>query len=1062
MRLLLIGILLAGLGAAAFLLFESDAGPAPTVAFDAADDRSVLDAIRVTPTSAESTERSDVVPTNASAATGTGSPGWAIKVVGRVVDEQGAGVASAAVRVRNQPDFRAMMRNGFGGGRRGGGGNFDWRAMLSRRDDPGRAVDTTDEQGYYAFTTAVGDDETLELAAVHTNLAPASTRVNLDDYDEETGEVFVSDLVLDLGATVRGQVADDRGQPVANALVTPGASRGRGRGFRGGGSSSFAATLIQPAHTDAFGVFEFRSVPGGAWSLTADADGYLPGRSSTLEVEGAEPIEDVKIEITIGAPFSGRVVDETGQPIAEARVTVSPQRSREEGNREEERRGGRDRGRAGRDRGSRNRATATTDGDGEFTFDAVALGDVTVRVEHDQFLTLSRESVNATSTPRLELTLAERLKITGIVVDSESGAPVPEYGITARRIDNNSWGRFGRDGGRGGRGGDRGGRRDRGRSNAGTASDDAQEAARDAYYQARIGGAGMAAGETPKPTPHPDGKFALLDLLPGKYALDIDAPGYIKVAAKVVELNEDAPLGLVTVAAQRGTVFRGIVLDAIDGEPVRRARVELSIAPPPTTPATPASAEEGRRNERDAMRQVMRSMWSGNRGTRIARVTTERDGTFEFKPVLGGNYTLRVTKNGYSDLENPDFVIPGGRDEFESRLELSSGARVFGRVLDHDPELQLQVAFTSVDGNRETARVDRETGEYDIDGLEAGEYFVEVSERERGRGGRGGRGGDRGGFQARLQSLAGRTPHLILGPGQSIQHDVTRNAADVGVVTGVVFENGQPKGGFEVRLERLDEVVNGNVANEDQARMVNRIVERMTRDRVGNDGKFEIDGVLPGSYRLEVTSSTGGRGGRGGRGNGGVVHAEQLIVTPGSKTDLQIAFQSGGLKFAVRSESGASVPRGTTIHLVSYDDAGDKPANEWRGLDSYRRLRVQGGNATVETLAIGAYRYSLSGLGLKGQVGDVVVSAGNPRTVELTAAEQTSAEFVQDRDKDGDGKLSSEELPQNLQQRMGFIDSDGDGMASVQEFDALRETLRASGAGGGGRGGAQGGGGRRR
>lgn len=71
------------------------------------------------------------------------------------------------------------------------------------------------------------------------------------------------------------------------------------------------------------------------------------------------------------------------------------------------------------------------------------------------------------------------------------------------------------------------------------------------------------------------------------------------------------------------------------------------------------------------------------------------------------------------------------------------------------------------------------------------------------------------------------------------------------------------------------------------------------------------------------------------------------------------------------------------------------------------------------------------------------------------------AAFFADRDADGDGKLSGDEIPERMQERVEELDTDGDGSISKEEFDAAGPPAGRGGRGGRGGpgGGAPGGGG---
>ncbi len=120
------------------------------------------------------------------------------------------------------------------------------------------------------------------------------------------------------GGSISGRVltADATPQPIRNAIVTV-----RGDGLRSGW------TFI----TDATGAFTFTELPKGRFTLSAVRPGSptvnygasRPGRpGSSIVLKDNERLEDLSIRMPKGAVISGRVLDESGMPIPNARVTV--------------------------------------------------------------------------------------------------------------------------------------------------------------------------------------------------------------------------------------------------------------------------------------------------------------------------------------------------------------------------------------------------------------------------------------------------------------------------------------------------------------------------------------------------------------------------------------------------------------------------------------------------------------------------------------------------------------------------------------------------------------------
>ncbi len=118
---------------------------------------------------------------------------------------------------------------------------------------------------------------------------------------------------------LRGRViAADTGQPLRKAIV-----RLSSPDIREGRSTT----------TDTNGLYEFRDLPGSRYTLSASKGSYVPlSYGQTRPFEGARPIElgenqaldRLDFHLPKGAVITGRVVDEFGEPVADA--SVSPLR----------------------------------------------------------------------------------------------------------------------------------------------------------------------------------------------------------------------------------------------------------------------------------------------------------------------------------------------------------------------------------------------------------------------------------------------------------------------------------------------------------------------------------------------------------------------------------------------------------------------------------------------------------------------------------------------------------------------------------------------------------------
>ncbi len=119
-------------------------------------------------------------------------------------------------------------------------------------------------------------------------------------------------------ATASGIVtrADD-GSPVAGAVVLMNAKGGPGSVATEVGVR--ARTLVM--RTDDAGEFTFEGVPPGAYTMSATAKGFLPGRLANVEVQPASDVAGLKVALVSGGHrVSGNVQDIVGGPVEGAVV----------------------------------------------------------------------------------------------------------------------------------------------------------------------------------------------------------------------------------------------------------------------------------------------------------------------------------------------------------------------------------------------------------------------------------------------------------------------------------------------------------------------------------------------------------------------------------------------------------------------------------------------------------------------------------------------------------------------------------------------------------------------
>lgn len=168
-------------------------------------------------------------------------------------------------------------------------------AIVSIDANPPRTV-TTEGDGAFAFEGLIRRDYRLEATAGELYAGPA--RLRLAEKAEPVTLRMHRGGALDVSVT-------SGGKPVAGADV------------------ELRSTIVWTAKTGGDGVAKLRGL-GAVWApLAVRAEGHAPAALIITTSGQPEPVEHVAVALAHGASVSGRVVDEKGKPIANARVVAT-------------------------------------------------------------------------------------------------------------------------------------------------------------------------------------------------------------------------------------------------------------------------------------------------------------------------------------------------------------------------------------------------------------------------------------------------------------------------------------------------------------------------------------------------------------------------------------------------------------------------------------------------------------------------------------------------------------------------------------------------------------------
>jgi protocatechuate 3,4-dioxygenase beta subunit len=293
---------------------------------------------------------------------------------------------------------------------------------------------------------------------------------------------------------------------------------------------------------------------------------------------------------------------------------------------------------------------------------------------------------------------------------------------------------------------------------------------------------------------------------------------------------------------------------------------------------------------------------------------TDQDGRFVFNSVAPGEYRIDVQKTGFASLMDPStrprtYTVAAGQALDNVSIVLQKGAVISGKVLDQkgepvtDARVMALRRITPPGASTAAPRLipapmqgpqqTNDIGEYRVTGLPPGEYFLAASPRAlvfAGPGAASTTGNGGGALTTTTTYYPGTADQagaqaITVAAGAEVSNIVfTLQSAPAYRVSGmVVDENGVPIAHAMVML-----------MNDPRSGMM--FMGPGGNAQTGDDGRFSIGDVTPGTYRLNASVMIMGSGGAI---SGGGVGFSQVSAGSGGGSFTSWTVSSGGVTTSV-------------------------------------------------------------------------------------------------------------------------------------------------------------------
>lgn len=694
------------------------------------------------------------------------------------------------------------------------------------------------------------------------------------------------------GATVRGTAFGPDGLPAAGANIA--------LVYLDVSRLLFSADgRAEPITTDADGRFEVVRLAAGRVGFVAATEGYAPSDVIDLTVVDGGVYDGVELRIRDGLQLRGVVVDDEDRPIPDALVEVRPLERPEDPD-------------VLKMALKVQNVAARTDRDGRFVAAGLSADRHIVQVSKAGYVTEVRFGIRTEPEPRFVLTRG--VTVRGQVLSAE-GLPIPRFSISTRsrpaRTESESNGDEVEAAPSGGRSRRRGSPWMRG---------DGESVGMRLSAGQRLGEMDGMGGD--REFQDADGRFEIVGLPPGDVRVRVRAPGYRDAESQTVTLAAGETGADLEFRLDEGAVARGLVIDAATRAPVVGASVSVSRA-------------------RDGFDRVFRASiepedfdFLGLMGGSRRAAMTDSEGRFELVGLAAGDYRFTARHPDRAKASTGrDVTVADGTPTEGILIEFEDDGAIEGMVTGAGsrPLADALIVAASVQAGSFKSASSTRDGRYRIEGLAPGLYIVFKSRM------------DERSTNIGLDLLGNmRLKSVTVRPGRTSTLDVHDAAEGTVRVYGTVRDAGQP-------VPRAMVTALGS----DRDGVLGIGVRANPTD---GDGRFELIGLEPGDYFLQVT-----------RFDGRPQQASLSIEVPDGVAEhrVDLDLPQSSISGRVVDTSGAPVAR---VQITAgLEDGSADAAPGLLGLvmrNAVAQTRTdEDGNFRLDRVAAGRYRVVASGRG---------------------------------------------------------------------------------------------------